>query len=233
MDSAGQVERDDAMRAALERAAASVRPHPMRKSFLERLLEDAVAEEWTASTGGSAAPRCQLSAAGWNPEPGQTDLVLGLRGDPTPTVIAELKVLDVEETLWDALKLLSVAEHDPRGVRAYLIVATTPKRWRDAEVAALYAPPDRDAPEGIRGWVTEELLTRWRRSWRHLLGGGRARPRDLPGRLQTRFLGAYRVPAFPDHELRGVALEPLGAEPRLRFGPNGWPLSAGSAENPC
>lgn len=36
-------------------------------------------------------------------------------------------------------------------------------------------------------------------------------------------LDAHTVAAFPDHELRCVAVEPLPGPARLRFGPDGWP----------
>ncbi len=48
------------------------------------------------------------------------------------------------------MKLVSIAALHPTIDHAYLIVATTPKRWRDGEVAELYAPPDADAPTGAR-----------------------------------------------------------------------------------
>lgn len=164
-----QAERDALMRMAIEGAARGIRQEPDRERFLERSLVDAVIRAWElASPGGIASPNVRLAVPGWDPEPGHTDLVLGLLGDAEPTVIAELKVLDVDQTVWDAVKLVSIAERHPTIGHAYLIVATTPKRWREAEVAELYAPPDVDTPEGVREWEVRDLFDRWARSWRYL-----------------------------------------------------------------
>ena len=224
--------RDDVMRMAIETAAQRVRRHQTRTSFLEQLLEEAMIGAWNfCSTGGSAAARVALAVPGWDPEPGGTDLVLGLLGDPQPTIVAELKVLDVDETLWDLAKLLSIVEQDATIVRAYLIVATTPKRWRGAEVADLYAPPGPEARDGVREWETRRLFETWKRSWKYLLEGGRARPRDVPGGVRTRFLGAHPVPTFPEYELRCIAVESIADAPRLRFGEDGWPAPSGPSGN--
>lgn len=136
-------------------------------------------------------------------------------------------MLDVDQTLWDLAKVLSIAEHDATVVRAYVIVATSPKRWGGAEVADLYAPPAPEARDGVREWETRRLFETWGRSWTYLLEGGRARPRDLPGRVRTRFLGAHLVPTFPEYELRCIAVEPIADAPRLRFGEDGWPTPSG------
>ena len=217
--------RDETMRGAIEHAAKSLRRDPSH-SFLERMLVDAVAAAWESlAPGGLAKANVKLAVPGWDPAPGHTDLVLGLPGDAHPTAIAELKVLDVEDTLWDAVKLASIVEHDSRIDRAYLIVATTPARWGKAEVAPLYAPSDSAAPDGVREWDTRDLFERWKRVWRHLLGGGSGRPRDLPGHLRTRFVAAQPVEAFVGYEVRCIAVEPVGAGTRLRFGSDGWPVA--------
>ena len=218
---------DELMRSVLETAAQDLRPDPDRASFLERLLEEAVIDAWTFwSTGGSARPRVKLSVAGWDPEPGGTDLVFGMLGDPQPTIVAELKVLDVDQTLWDLAKVISILEHEPTLLRGYLIVATTPKRWHDAEVAALYGLPGPEAPEGVREWDTRRLFEDWSRSWTYLLQGGRGRPRHLPRGVRTRFIAAHPVAAFPDYELRCIAVEPLTGGLPLSFDEAGWPQVA-------
>ena len=215
---------DELMRHVVETAAARVQPEPGRESFLERLLEEAVIDAWEFwSTGGFAKPRVTLRVAGWEPEPGGTDLVLGMLGDPRPTVIGELKVLDVDQTLWDLMKVVSILEHETTLIRGYLIVATTPKRWRGAEAADLYAPPDPGAPEGVRTWKTRQLFKVWGWSWEYLLKGGRGRPRLLPYGVRTQFIGSHRVPAFPAYELRCIAVEPLTEGPPVAFDEDGWP----------
>ena len=213
------------VRHAVERAAGDVRRHPVRTSFLEALLEDALVTAWRSYASGDAVKaRAQLRVPGWEPQPGATDLVFTVAGDRRPTAVAEIKVLDVDQTLWDLIKVMSLLDGESPFLRGYLIVATTPKRWRDAEVAALYAPPDAAAADGVREWTTRNLVRRWERSWKYLLEGGRARPRDIPSGLRTTFLGAHPVPTFPQFELRAIAVEPFGDRGRLRFGDDGWPL---------
>ena len=92
----------------------------------------------------------QLSVPGWDPQPGATDLQLSLSGDEAAIAVTEIKVFDVDQTLWDLLKVMALVDRSSTYARAYLVVATTPKRWRDAEVAALYAPRDADSPAGVR-----------------------------------------------------------------------------------
>ena len=121
-------------------------------------------------------------------------------------------------------RLVSVLEGRPAVRRAYLIVATTPKRWREAEVAALFEPVDQ--PDGgTLEWDTGELIERWARSWAYLLEGGRARPRDLPARIRTRFITARDVTKFPGYEVRCIAVEPVDTGTRQRFGREGWPVT--------
>ena len=104
--------RDESMRSVVETAAQDLRPDPARASFLERLLEEAVIDAWTFwSTGISQAAREALRGR-LGPEPGGTDLVLEMLGDPQPTIVAELKVLDVDQTL-GTRKVISILEHEP------------------------------------------------------------------------------------------------------------------------
>ncbi len=95
-----RAEPDERMRLAIGGAAKAVRREPERESFLERSLVEAVIRAWeVVSPGRTASPNVSLHVPGWDPEPGQTDLVLGLPGDTDPTIIVELKVLDVDQTL--------------------------------------------------------------------------------------------------------------------------------------
>jgi hypothetical protein len=129
---------------------------------LEQLLEDALLAAWPAVTlGGTAAARRPRRAHDWEPQPGLTDAVLGLPDEPAPSVVAELKVTDVEDTLWDLLKAVSVMEAAPELIRAYLVVASEPRRWDRAECAELF---EGDEPGRSRVWSTRDLLLRWERA---------------------------------------------------------------------
>src|SRR4051794_30755175 len=98
--------RDEVMRRAAERAARDVRRHPIRKSFLEVLLEEALVSAWRQAPGADVTARVQLRVPGWEPQPGPTDLAFATLGDLRPTAVAEIKVLDVDQTLWDLIKVL-------------------------------------------------------------------------------------------------------------------------------
>jgi len=216
-------ERDAAMRAAIERAAGNIQPSE-KGAFLERELERSILDSWFfCAPGGEAKALVKHAVPGWRPEPGHTDLVLGLLGDPSPTMLAELKVYKVEEQLWDLLKLLSIVEHHPVSPSAYLVTASTLNRWNNAEVAALLADaPNPEASE--TEWDARKMLEEWSASWRYLLGGGSGRPRDVPSNVLVRGVASAEVPAFPGYQVRciGVGLSPSAG--RLCFGDEGWPL---------
>lgn len=58
----------------------------------------------------------------------------------------------------------------------------------------------------------------WEKSWRWLLGGGRARPVALPGRLRTRLLVAAPTLRIAGYEVRCLQVQSDdGQAPRLEF----------------
>src|SRR4051812_47790197 len=86
--------RDDVLLRAVEHAARDVRRHPIRSSFLEALLEEALVRTWPShAPGGHIKARVQLRVPGWDPQPGPTDLVLAIASERQPTAVAEIKVL--------------------------------------------------------------------------------------------------------------------------------------------
>src|SRR5206468_1809279 len=103
------LEADDAFVAsALERAAERAQPQPSDKSFLEKRLVEAVAE---SLADGRFRPElvvrdkklanCELP--GWDPQPGTIDIAV-VTAQNEPRLVFELKIDDVEWTLWDIYK---------------------------------------------------------------------------------------------------------------------------------
>lgn len=209
---------DEAVARAVEAAARTITRAPDRDSFLERLVEKALVRVWPETVpGGAARARVTTAIPAWDPQPGGVDVICTFPGDAPAQVAMELKVFDVEQALWDMFKLVSLLEFAPDARAAYLVVASTPGRWDRAEVADVFAP------DQTRTWQTLDLFDRWEKSWAYLLGGGRARPRDLPAAITTSFVGQHPVAAFPEYELRCVrvaAAEPCG---RVAVSEDGWP----------
>lgn len=203
--------RDLVMAAAIERAGPLVERHPEKDSFLEALLEQsigrAVAElvpgSEIAQTGGNRA-----EIPGWDRRLGDFDLKIRLPDEERPSVVVEAKVDDVGHTLWDLFKLTTV----PRihgAVAGYLVVAARRSSWaRGGEVFALYDPE-----QGTPRRSVARMLVEWNKTWRELTGpnGGVARPTALPAFVETRFIGASAVRAFPDYEIRCIRVHRVGA----------------------
>jgi hypothetical protein len=202
---------DDTMTRAALTAAETVAVDPVRGTFLEARLEDALIAAWATVSGDPSRGRVPLPVPGWDPQPGATDWVAtDDRGQPV--AIAELKVTDVEAALWDLLKVTCILSADS-GMCGYLLVATNPSRWQKAEVAELFAGPVGQTTT----WWTGDLLLRWQASWRWLLRGGRARPTAAPMRLRTCLLAAAPTRRIPDHELRLVKVEAMPGDQLLEF----------------
>lgn len=211
---------DDAVARVIAAAAQAIAPASDRDSFLGRLVEEALVRVWPETVpGGTASARVTRSIPAWDPQPGGVDVICTLPDSDPAKVAMELKIFDVEQALWDMFKLVSLLESAPDVGAAYLVVASTPRRWERAEVA------ERFAPDQTRTWQTLDLFDRWAKSWAYLLGGGRARPRDLPATITTSFVARHPVAAFPEYELRCVRV--AAAEPRRRvvIEEDGWPRS--------
>lgn len=211
---------DDCVARALAAVAQAVAPAPDSDSFLERLVEEALIRVWPETVpGGTASARVTRSIPAWDPQPGGVDVICTLPDRDPAEVAMELKIFDVEQALWDMFKLVSLLESAPDVGAAYLVVASTPRRWDRAEVADLFAP------DQTRTWQTLDLFDRWAKSWAYLLGGGRARPRDLPAAITTRFVGRHPVAAFPEYELRCVRVAAAAPRGQVILEEDGWPRS--------
>jgi hypothetical protein len=110
-------------------AAAQIDGGPsesFREERIERALIAALREhvgpDWTID----AERRFPIS--GWDPQPGGVDL-FALNHAGSLSIVAELKVDDIEDTLWDLFKVAALTESGAPPF-AYLVVAARAARWR-------------------------------------------------------------------------------------------------------
>jgi hypothetical protein len=110
----------------------------------------------------------------------------------TLTAAAELKIENIDQTLWDAYKLTAIAGYR---IPSYLAVVAPVESWNHSQCGELFQ-------EGVVEHSTEDLFDRNARAWRDLEQGGGARPVLLPKRIQTRLIAAEPLTREPALELR-------------------------------
>jgi len=181
-------------------------------SFLERLLVRAFCAAAEQAAPVVASGRVALAIPGWDPQPGETDIVVTLP-DGGGRVLAEAKVDDIDQMLWDIFKMASASRID--GVRAvYLLGAAPPVRspgLRSARWAGSRACAELFDPEnGGRVWESADMLRVWDAAWTALLKGGRGRPARVPAQVRVEFVGSSPVPAFPGYEARCIEVRVEG-----------------------
>ena len=214
------VERDwDAIFARVSGAAAeTVAPHAEDKSFLEKRLAAAFSDALESELAPTFRVSLSSKVAGfelpnWDPVPGWFD-VAGLNESEQVVAVAELKLDDVDQTLWDIFKVAAALEI-PSVEAGYVIACAPPSRWAsNAEVVELFDDT------GEYEWLSRYFFDAYARSWAHLLKGGKGRPTTVPDTSWMKPIARASVRNFAD-ELRAVRIQasrlPLG----LR---NGWPV---------
>jgi hypothetical protein len=210
----------DLFASAVASAGATIAAEP--PSFLESKVENALS---TALEQALDAPlvtaREQLSIPDWSAHLGPVDLVVRLDSGGDPQFVAELKVDDVEATLWDLFKMVA-AEQLPSVQAAFLVAAAPLRRWNsDRDCVALF--PSRPAPSAR--WSSRDLFERWRPSWEWLLSDSRARPLRVPSIVETSFVANCAVSAYPGYELRCIAACPSPDGEWIEFDGD-WPARA-------
>lgn len=209
MDADVQNSRDKLIARALSASAAKLRPNPTKASFVEVLLDQAIAKAIrelepgaNVEVTGHNHPRPPIPD--WVGDMRDFDLKATLPGEASPSILIEDKVDDIKWTLWDLLKL--AAGLKIVGVEAaYLVGAAWPKRWAsDHPCVALFS-----AEPTARTWDSRWMLRTWATAWEELLRpgkGGPARPTVIPAAVETVFLGRATSQAFPSHEIRALAI---------------------------
>lgn len=208
--------RDDAdhdrlVRAAVSGCGALVQPGP---SFTEDKLVAAFCASLRLEQGGASGGPESVPIPDWSPQPGRTDIVVRSAAFDG-RLLAEAKVDDVDQMLWDLLKMLSGSQiQDVRAV--YLLGAARPvrspglaaARWAGRRACAELFDEENDG----RVWETRWMLEEWEKAWEDLLAHGTGRPTRVPARVRVRFMGSSTVPAFPSYEARCVEVVVDGDE---------------------
>jgi hypothetical protein len=213
---------DESIEVIPRRAAGSARPADGDKSFLEKRLSKSVVEGLESVFGGQLVRECRklVPLPGWSPQPGPIDVAV-VTSTNEPRVAFELKVDDVEWTLWDAYKMISATELDICDA-GYLVVAMPAKEWKRArECVELFREPARG--EGrLSEWYSSWLFREYAKSWSGLLAGGTGRLREVADLITTTWIGRWRMAHYPGYELRAVRVAAFPDGRRLEF-EGDWP----------
>jgi hypothetical protein len=211
---------DDVMRTVVAKAAELVQRDLERTSLRESLIEGALIEAWKLHAADGPAARGELlPVPDWDPEPKHTDFVAARPDETFPSIVAEVKVDELDQTLWDLFKVLSIARTTASVKRCYLVVAGYPSRWKKVQCAELYDPR-----VGTGAWDSAAMFVKWREAWEYLLREGTGRPKRVHAAVRTSFIWGGPVPAFIEdgYELRCIAVESVADAGWLDFD-GGWP----------
>lgn len=202
---------------ALRVAAKSVAPEVGDKSFLEKRLAAAVGE----ALEGEVAPArvllnkklANVKLPNWDPQPGWFDLAL-VGEDDRLLVAAELKLDDIEHTLWDIFKV-GAARRLADVQAGYVIAAAPLATWESGrEVVELFSD------KGEEAWESRFFFDEYRKAWSDLLRGGKGRPTSVARTFSIQPLVKVRVEHYPPYELRAVRIDTT--QDRLTL-EDGWP----------
>ena len=137
-----------------------------------------------------------------------------LDDEDQPVGIAELKLDDVDQTLWNIFKVASALDHP--SVEAAYILAAAPRQTWDGHKDAVELFRSRQPEE----WYSRFMFEEYSKSWTSLLRNGRGRPQHVPRILQISPLATLPVANFPPYEARLVRVSSLNGELPLV---EGWP----------
>jgi hypothetical protein len=132
----------------------------------------------------------------------------------------ELKVDDVQWTLWDLFKLVNTFAL-PTVDAAFLVVAAPRHTWASDRP---YTPFFDLPPGAALRWTARDTIEWWPSAWKELLAGGPARPVKVPAEFEVEAIAHAAVPAYPGYELRTIAVRPASGSGYLPL-KNGWPIN--------
>ena len=200
---------DGALRTAANAAAHHLRisgPLPARS---EDVLRSVMVQELRTTGAVDIEVEGSGITCGWSPLPGGLDLFAGAKPHRWA---AELKVWDIGQQIWDAIKLASgLACGDLTD--AYLISVAPSLAFGASPGKELFS--SRSDEHRVAA-----LIERNPRQWQHELSGGSGRPTNPPARFNTQLL--ERKSTWYGHEIRLVRLT-LSTQDTVRF-ENGWPV---------
>lgn len=116
-----------------------------------------------------------------NPWPKGVDVVVRDGETASPRYVAELKMRDTDQTLWDLYKMIDAL--NLTGIEAgYLIVGASEEQLAKQREACGELFGD----DGLTNYPSRQLFEDNKRAWWNLLHGGSARPTRVPETVTTR-----------------------------------------------
>jgi hypothetical protein len=202
----GLMEREiERIRGVAVAAAPDVLGRDKDGSFLEKTLRNALVEHLP----GEVEVELRLGLATWSAGLGGVDVVYDLGGHGGPVGI-ETKVWDVEDALFDLLKLAAGTQRG--GLRmGYSVIAARPRDWQRSSVVALMSSRPHAAYVSTT-WSTAELLTAEAKEWRRIWHRSSARPNALPASIATFATAPVAMPRASGHEIRIIGVCALGED---------------------
>lgn len=206
----------------LLRAAARSAPAPEDKSFLERRLEEALvqelAKEFAPKKIVAKKKLVGVELPDWDPQPGWIDVAV--LEEESPWLTIELKIDDIDQTLWDIYKMAS-ARRLSSVAASYVVAAASIRTWTsELDCVGLFSRERADAD-----WYSEFLFEKYRRAWVHLLKGGAARPIRVPEQIRLTFVASSSLAAYPGYEVRALGVA-MGPSDRWLDFEDGWPITS-------
>lgn len=199
---------DEAVQDAVRSCAVRLRRDDRR---LEVRLDSALSEGLHRA-GAAECARGSAELPGWrNPKSSRREIDVLVDG-----VAFEQKVDDIDQQLWDAVKLVSML-CDGTDIRGAYLVAWAP-----------WSTFDR-APSGVLyrsagTWEIGDLVARMPSAWQKCLADGNNEPLQTPARFRTQRVA--REACWDGYEIRAIRLDLVGEE-RLRWN-EGKPQAAPS-----
>jgi hypothetical protein len=189
----------DRFRPFVVAAAAEVRGREKDGSFLERTLRDALAQHLP----GKVATEQPLGLPSWSPGLGGVDIICDPQGRGEPIGI-ETKVWDVEDALFDLLKLAAGTQQAVLKM-GYSVIAARPRDWQRRGVVSMMSCDAHPACLSTT-WVTADVLTVEAKDWGRIWQRSSARPQAPPALLAVFTTTPVGMPHAPGHEVRIIGV---------------------------
>jgi hypothetical protein len=194
--------RRTALHAAAVRAAANVVARPKDGSFLEKTLRDGLAAQLQ---GATTEQPLNLDRDVWAGRLGGVDV---LYTDQGMRIGVETKVWDVNDSLYDVFKLAAGTQRGTIAI-GYCVIAGRTRDWRAP--SAIHEMSQTLAGTAVE-WATEDVLRDHAAEWARIYARTAIRPTEIPTRLRTLASEPIPMPQVPDHQIRIIGVQAIGAD---------------------
>lgn len=200
---------------AARRAADVVAERSPSSGFKELALQQALAE---ALPGSTVETTGKPHLEGWDPGLGQFD-IRWTPGASTTEMPIECKVWDVDDSLFDVLKL-ATAHQSRRFGPGFVVIAGRQRDWDTEGPGARLTAAEHGVL--VTRWSTKGVLDRWTSCWTGIWRESSARPRVVPAAFAVCATPAIPMPLAPGHTIR-VASVVAASKLRVRLDDDGLP----------